>query len=128
MVEMVWFLASCIALAFSLVNAREAWLDMCAADGAKPALRIVARSRVMTEGLRSFMLAVSVMASAYIYLTPNPSSAHVAAAFEIAILVALFAFVFGTGATTLISRQQRDILSHHLDETGTDISNREIER
>lgn len=111
--EMIWFLASCILFAFSLVNWREAWLDLQAADETQePAVRIVARSRATTEGVRSLMLAISVLASAIVYLSPNPPQPHTAAGFEIAILVALFAFVFGTGATTLISRRQRDVLAH----------------
>lgn len=112
---MIWFLVSCVLFAFSLLNVREAYLDMRTADGAQPAVSVVARARMLTEGLRSAMLGISVLAAAFVYLSPNPSSYHTPAAFEVAVLISLFAYTFGTGAATLVSRRQRDILSHHLD-------------
>lgn len=120
MIEMIWFLASAIAFAFSLVNAREAYLDMRVADGARPAISLVARSRMITEILRAVMMGVSVVMSTFVYLYPNPAKVHVPLPFETAILITLLAFVFGTGATTLVSRRQRDILSHHLEATGNE--------
>ena len=91
MVEMVWFLASCIALAFSLVNAREAYVDMRVADGAKTAISLVARSRMITEVLLAAMMTVSAVMSAFVYLYPNPTKAHTPLPFETAILITLLA-------------------------------------